>query len=574
MTRVQGKVFGLRAAEIGALEKLLRRRVPTARALSFELAREISGLADALGRSVGVTLDRRGRTRGVWVDAPGRVLPAGLEPPRTGPTRFSGLRYVYATSAKGGVSHVDATEAVRLRMDAWVRVETTGRGSPERLWILLPDPTALAKAGEEGVLEGVKVQGPLDPHGIPGDFLETIQALEEELDRTLQEGRPAAPAERALLAGLCPWTERRGGLASLAELDLLARSALMEVVGKDLQTRDKPDPRTWLGRGFVEELVHQAARLGATVIVADAALSPVQARNLSEAVGLPVVDRVGLILRIFERRARSRDSKMRVELARLRYELSRLRGLGRDLSQIGGTSGGGVGGRGKGEPRLELDRRRLRERIQKLSRRIKDRGEQRKETRKARLRSGIPIVSLVGYTNAGKTTLLCGLTHSKAFAEDLLFATLDPLARRLRLPHSGRKAILTDTVGFLRELPEGLLDAFRATLEELREADLLVHVIDLSAEDFEKQKDAVEETLAWLGLEELPRLDVYNKADLVDRRALRPVVENRGGVMISALEPGDLDVLAGRIEEILEETGAWDRKRRKPKKRPESKENP
>ncbi len=574
MTKVQGKVFGLRAAEIGALEKLLHRRVPPARALSYELARELSGLADALGRSVGVTLDRRGRVRGVWVDAPGRVLPAGLDPPRTGPSRFSGLRFVYATASQGGVTHVDATEAVRLRMDAWVRVESTGKGSPRRLWILLPDPLALAKAGEKGTLEGVRVQGSLDPHGIPADFLETIQALEEELERTLRDGRPAGAGERALLAGLCPWTERKSGLASLDELDLLARSALMEVVGKDLQTRDKPDSRTWLGKGFVEELVHQAARLGATVVVADTALTPVQARNLSEAVGLPVVDRVGLILKIFERRARSKDAKMRVELARLRYELSRLRGTGKALSQIGGTSGGGVGVRGKGEPRLEMDRRRLRERIQKLSRRIRERGAQRKETRKARLRSGLPIVSLVGYTNAGKTTLLCGLTGAKAFAEDLLFATLDPLARRLRFPGSKRKAILTDTVGFLRELPEGLLDAFRATLEELREADLLVHVIDLSSEDFEKQKEAVEETLAWLGLEDLPRLDVYNKADLVDRRGLRPVVENRGGLMISALDPRDLETLAGRIERSLEETGAWARKRSKPLKGSESKENP
>ncbi len=571
MTKVQGKVFGLRAAEIGALEKLLRRRVPADRAVSYELAREISGLADTLGRSVGISLDRRGRVRGVWVDAPGRVLPAGLLPPRTGPSRFSGLRFVYATSTQGGVSHVDATEAVRLRMDAWVRVETSGKGSPRKLWILLPDPTALARAGESGTLEGVRVQGPLDPHGIPRDFLETVQALEEELDRTLREGRPAAPAERALLAGMRPWTERKAGLASLDELDLLARSALMEVVGKDLQSRDKPDPRTWLGKGFVEELVHQAARLGATVLVVDTALTPVQARNLSEAVGLPVVDRVGLILRIFERRARSRDSKMRVELARLKYELSRLRGAGRDLSQIGGTSGGGVGVRGKGEPRLELDRRRLRERIQKLTRRIRERGEQRRETRKARVRAGVPIVSLVGYTNAGKSTILGGLTHTKAFAEDLLFATLDPMARRLRLPRSGRKVILTDTVGFLRELPEGLLDAFRATLEELREADLLVHVIDLSSGDFEAQKKAVEETLAWLGLEELPRLDVYNKADLVDRWALSPVVERGGGIMISALDPEGLAVLAEKIETRLEETEAWARKGRAER---ESKEKP
>ncbi len=555
MAKVFGNTFGLRQAEVKALERLYRRRISPQLFVSYELAKELCALGDSLRRSIGVTIDRRGRVKGVWTGNQTRALPQGLSPPRVGPTRFSGIRYIYVSRNLEGPTHVDSTEAARLRVDSWIRIESSGKGSPRRIWILVPDPIGIAESGKARRLEGMRTIGPLSPHGLPDDFLETLRAVERELEKVLEPGVPSEVQERAMLAGMYFPGRKKEAMTSLNELELLARSALMEVVGKELQARDAPDPRTWLGSGFIEELLHHSSRVGATILIADSPLSPVQARNLSESLGLPVIDRVALILDIFKRRAKTRDSKMRVELARLRYELSRLKGYGKHLSQIGGTYGGKVGVRGKGEPGLELKRRKLREKIQRLKKRLVEREKKRRETRKRRTKSRIPTVSLIGYTNAGKTTVFNGLTGAQALSEDLLFATLDPLARRFRLPRSGRRVVLMDTVGFLRSLPEGLMDAFKATLEELNEASLLVHVIDVSAEDWEEQKASVERTLEDIGLIEIPRIEVFNKADLVKGRVLSPLIEKLGGILVSALETKDLCLIGNKIEETLYSMG-------------------
>ena len=303
---------------------------------------------------------------------------------------------------------------------------------------------------------------------------------------------------------------------SLAELEELALSADVVVLDKIIQRRGKIDPKTVLGRGKLEELLIRAMRLGTDLIVFDGELSPAQVRSLSEATELKVIDRPQLILDIFAQRAQSREGKLQVELAQLKYLLPRLaQGQNVALSRLAG----GIGGRGPGESKLETDRRRARDKISQLEKQVDSLSRQRQERRKSRLNRNVPIISLVGYTNAGKSTLLNTLTQSKVYAEKKMFATLDPTSRRLRLPIE-QEIIINDTVGFIRDLPETLVAAFRATLEEISDSDLLVHVVDASNAQVAQQIESVDKILLDLELNNIPRLVVLNKSDLIDEVSL------------------------------------------------------
>jgi len=284
----------------------------------------------------------------------------------------------------------------------------------------------------------------------------------------------------------------------------------------------------------------------ATMIVFDAELSPSQARHIAEATSLKILDRTQLILDIFAQRAQSADGKLQVELAQLKYRYPRLVGRDDSLSRLAG----GIGGRGPGETKLEIDRRRVRDRITALERRIEGLSASRHVRRKQRDERGLPVISIVGYTNAGKSTLLNALTESKVLAEDILFATLDPTSRRLRFPRD-REVIITDTVGFIRDLPADLVNAFRATLEELGDADLLLHVVDASDPRLDSQVEAVETILGGLGLEGKPRLLVFNKADRLPAGQAKEIAHLRGGVAISASTRDGLAELLRRCDRIL-----------------------
>ena len=355
--------------------------------------------------------------------------------------------------------------------------------------------------------------------------------------------------ERALLVGVATGAGGRARTeSSVQELGLLARSAGADVVGSLIQERQRRDPATLIGRGKVEDVARISSEKRADLLVFDEELSPAQQRNLEQAVGRKTVDRTQLILDIFARRARTREGRLQVELAQLDYMLPRLTGKGVLLSRLGG----GIGTRGPGETKLETDRRRIRQRIQAVRREIDRVRRSRTTRREARLRTAAPVVALVGYTNAGKSTLFTRLTGAETAVSDQLFLTLDPLVRRARLG-GGREVLMVDTVGFIQKLPHGLIAAFRATLEEVVEADLLLHVMDAAAEDMEARAAAVQEVLAEIGADRRPVVPVLNKADLVPPARAAALLEARpDAVLISAVSGFGLDRLRATLSRRLE----------------------
>lgn len=383
-----------------------------------------------------------------------------------------------------------------------------------------------------------------------------------------------AAQERALLVGV-GWRRaaRLPGVPagepereSLAELVELARSAGAEIAGTMFQLRDAPDPATLVGRGKLEEVSSEARTHRAELVIFDRNLSPMQQRNIERATGCRIIDRTQLILDIFARHARSREGQLQVELAQLNYMLPRLAGHGTEMSRLGGKSGaggaGGAGGgagrigvRGPGEKKLETDRRRIRDRVRRIECDIDDIRRQRSHRREARQAVPLGTVAVVGYTNAGKSTLFNALSHAGVVVSSRMFATLDPTVRAIRLP-SNRRVLLSDTVGLIRELPKGLLTAFRATLEEVQEAALLLHVSDISSPRHDELDAEVDKILAGLGAEDRPRLRVFNKVDLLSEEQLTPLLGANGPggaapVFVSALTGRGLDELLRRIDAAL-----------------------
>jgi GTP-binding protein HflX len=383
------------------------------------------------------------------------------------------------------------------------------------------------------------------------DVAELLRALEEEFERVVPATVATEGSERALLVVVDTRADKKEGprpaaASRTAELRELCRTAGIAVVDVVAQKRPQPDPKYLIGRGKLEDLVVRAMQFDANLLIFDPDLTPGQAHSISDFTDLKVIDRTMLILDIFAQRARSRDAKLQVELAQLRYRLPRLQEKDTMMSRLVG----GIGGRGPGETKLELGRRRARERIHRLEQDIERTRRQRTERRAERVRRGLPVVAIVGYTNAGKSTLLNTLTGSDVLAENRLFATLDPTTRRLRFPRE-REIIIADTVGFIRELPRDLAQAFRATLEELAEADLLLHVIDAADPDRDQQEAAVERILGDLGLAETPRLLVYNKVDLLPPEERGVLAHQRGAIALSAREPASTGPLLLAIEDRL-----------------------
>jgi GTPase len=385
------------------------------------------------------------------------------------------------------------------------------------------------------------------------DLAANTMALEEEFARFAKTRTvKRSGAERAILVGV---DHGRGVSAeeSLDELAELARTAGAEVVHRELQYRRYLKPGTVIGHGKLEELTSKAYHLDADVLMFDQELNPAQAREIEEITGLKIIDRTQLILDIFAQHASGPESKLQVELAQLRYMLPRLIGQGTKLSKIGGGaagSGGAIGTRGPGETKLELDRRRINDRIAFLERGLKEIGKRQTERRKSRGRNNVPVIGIVGYTNAGKSTLLNVLTHSSVLAENKLFATLSPTSRRGYLPGFG-EVVFTDTVGFIRDLPKDLMRAFRSTLEELRDVDVLLHVLDVASDGAEDRYSAVEEILEDLELAGLPRVLALNKADSADPFDLDTALERWNATAISAMQREGMDELRQRLLETM-----------------------
>ena len=385
--------------------------------------------------------------------------------------------------------------------------------------------------------------------------LRRVSGLSTELEDITDVEVRQVRLERVVLAGV--WTSGTVAQAerSMRELALLAETAGSVVLEGVIQRRDSPDPATYLGSGKARELREIVVASGADTVICDGELTPGQLRQLEQIVKVKVVDRTWLILDIFAQHARSREGKAQVSLAQMQYLLPRLRGWGESLSrQAGGRAGGatgGVGTRGPGETKIETDRRRIRDQMTKLRRELREMEASRRTQRSARERSGIPAVAIAGYTNAGKSSLLNRITGAGVLVQDALFATLDPTVRRAHTP-SGRDFTIADTVGFVRHLPHQLVEAFRSTLEEVREADLIVHVVDGSDDDPEGQLAAVREVLAEIGADRIPELVVINKADVADPDAVAALLRREPhAVVVSAATGAGIDDLLLAIEEDL-----------------------
>lgn len=539
MHDVFGHTLGLKPSQLHALRRTYRRRVAAEEVVSPELARHLAEVSHETGRQVGVLLDRKGDVQWVVVGDARKLDLPDVGRGRAGSHRLRGLRLVHTHLDGEPLTRDDHTDLALLRLDSVAAIEVRADGQPGRVHLawLIPENPAGALWQEESAAS---------VHDLRYDALGGPLALEEEFARA-RTARRTGGRERAILVGVSGRARsREEGEASLLELRELARTAGVEVVDATLQHRREVDPRTLIGKGKLEDILLRSMQLMADLIVFDANLSPSQAIHIAEATSLKILDRTQLILDIFAQRAQSADGKLQVELAQLKYLYPRLVGRDDSLSRLAG----GIGGRGPGETKLEIDRRRVRDRITALERRLANLSQDRQLRRRQRNERGLPVLSIVGYTNAGKSTLLNALTDSAVLAEDKLFATLDPTSRRLRFPRD-REVIITDTVGFIRDLPPDLVAAFRATLEELADADLLLHVVDAADPRRDQQVAAVEAILGELGLREKRRLLVFNKVDRLAPGEGEALAHQAGGVAVSAATREGLAALLHRCDRLL-----------------------
>jgi GTPase len=553
MRSLHGNIQGLKPNQLRRIEKLYQRRVSPNQIVTPEFARQLSELSHETRRQIGALIDRKGYVEFVIVGDARRIELPDFKRVRVAGDRFRGLRCVHTHLRGEELTRDDLTDLALLRLDLMAAIdvdEHTGLPGVLRAAYLLP--STAAELNSNGHTKQFAFIDPAPPSQVDVDFLGLIESLEEELARNRRTSRRSGGGDRAILVNVT-----KGSMAdaedSMAELRELAQSAGLAVLDSVIQRRSAIDPRTVIGKGKLDDLLIRAMQLGADAIVFDRELQASQVRSISEATDLKIIDRSQLILDIFAQRAQSHEGKIQVELAQLKYLLPRLIvGQESAFSRLAG----GIGGRGPGETKLETDRRRVRDRIHRLEKELAAQRLRRQERRKERLRNALPIISIVGYTNAGKSTLLNALTSSAVLAEKRMFATLDPTTRRLRLPRD-REVIINDTVGFIRDLPPDLLAAFRSTLEEIAGSRLLIHLVDAANPRWEQQVASVDAILTELEFNQIPRLLVFNKTDLLNQSTIdamvRQVSLRDGGetLAISSLDPRTLASMLRSIDVAL-----------------------
>ena len=517
------------------LEKLNSRRVPIQMLISPELCRDMCRISHETRRQIGLLINRKGRIVCVVAGSPHQIVIPDTPDYRTLPGRLKGLRCVHTHLKGERLTQDDLTDLLLLRLDVMAAIGMNDQGMPAKVHAghILPG---------EDERDLYRLIPPMNPWEMDIDCLSVIRALETEIDRTQTLLKADRGKERALLVSVTT-SPRNRALDSLDELRELTRSAGIVIADTILQLRKKTDGRFLMGLGKLQDLSVLALRKAVSLIIFDQDLNPSQIRSLTDRIDLKIIDRTQLILDIFSQRARTREGKLQVELAQLKYMLPRLVTKNTAMSRLTG----GIGGRGPGETKLEINRRRARQRIAWLEKQTSHVRKHRKQQRVRRYKKGLPIISIVGYTNAGKSTLLNTLTRSRVKAENRLFATLDPSSRRLKFPED-MEVIITDTVGFIRDLPKDLMAAFRATLEELESADLLLHVVDIGNPRFKAQIRSVDGILSDLSLSHIPCIRVLNKQDLLTPDTLNNRVGTFGGIAVSALDRKSLLPL---IDEII-----------------------
>lgn len=545
---IYGNLKGIRNSVIEELKTLYDVKLEGGQLLTSELALRLADITEFINKEISLYITRSGQVEAVAVGNNDTVDLPPVEG-RRGSSRLSGVRCIHThPNGNSALSGVDVSALKNNRFDAMVAIGVT---SPDITQSTISFGMITGLDNNEQYV--VEAYGPITMAEAEGIFFPNlVMTVERILDKQTGSSSLAQSAERTILVGM-----EYGGMLStlgwsvedsLEELKQLADTAGAQVVAKFLQKRPKPDPAFFIGRGKVQELALYVQQENIDLCIFDDELTPAQQRNIEQAMGIRVLDRTALILDIFAQRARTNEGKLQVELAQLQYTLPRIMGKGLSLSRLGG----GIGTRGPGETKLEVDRRRIRDRIAYIKECIGKVKSVRNLHRAGRAKASVPTVSLVGYTNAGKSTLLNVLTNSDIYAKDQLFATLDPTTRQLDLPDK-QQAILTDTVGFIQRLPHQLVAAFQSTLEEVVESDVLLHVIDVSHELYKEQSNAVYKVLEQIGAKDKTIITVYNKIDKLPEDSALPerLAREENSICISAKGRKNLDGLLALIAENL-----------------------
>lgn len=526
-----GNLTGIKSAMLDRLKSLYDFKQGLDEFASFELLSELCACSGEINREISVYISRDGGIVDVSVGDSAKVSMPSMRLVRN-EDRLCGVRCIHThPSGDGRLSGVDLGTLRSMKLDCMAAVGVSD-GKPTQLYAAY-----LGDFDEDTGSRAALVYGPMRPYKLPQKALIAEIFNSDDRFRSTTKEVEAVEQERAVLVGM----DNDEGYDTLEELNELAKTAGALVVGKVRVRRRTIDNATYVGSGKANELSLMGSELEADLFIFDDELSAIQLRTLEETLGARVIDRTTLILDIFAARATSREGKLQVELAQMRYRLPRLIGQGHVLSRLGG----GIGTRGPGEKKLEIDRRRIRRRVFELETELSEIEKQRGLRRESRKANRVPLVALVGYTNAGKSTMLNALTDSNVLAEDKLFATLDPVVRKITLS-GGTEALLSDTVGFINKLPHDLVEAFKSTLEEVSNSDLILQVVDISCPYHEKQMRVVDGVLESLHAADIPRIIVFNKADAIASCDLPAESENR--LNVSALRGTGIEKLLSAVE--------------------------
>ncbi|MFA5905052.1 MAG: GTPase HflX [Desulfobacula sp.] len=535
--QLSGNTEGLRNTQIKLIENLYQYQTQPEYIADPELVRDLVSLSHDIRRQIGILIDRNGKIIYVIVgDSQGIVIPVTSDY-MAHPGKLKGLRLIHTHLKEDPLTRDDLTDLALLRLDYIAAICIRPDGEPGFLYSahILPDEDS----------DPYKILTPLTIEGLKINCLAQIMALESELTRKNSLYKPESGKENAFLINAVT-LDQKDAAASMDELKELCKTSHINIIGTTLQKRKLIDPKYVVGKGKLSDIVIQAIQKHATLLIFDRELSSSQIRSITDFVEMKVIDRTQLILDIFAKQAKSREGKFQVELAQLEYILPRLITKNTAMSRLTG----GIGGRGPGETKLEINKRRVREKIDRLKSEIVKIRKQRRQQKSMRNKKGLPVISIVGYTNAGKSTLLNTLTRSSIIAANRLFATLDPSSRRLRFPKDV-EVIITDTVGFIQNLPKDLMEAFHATLDELIDADVILHVIDISNPRYKQQKETVEKILKDLKLNTIPTLFVFNKMDRVQLDSFDDQWLLTQGVSISATQKQTLKPLVDMLESMI-----------------------